>query len=102
MALFAQMSGDFLLQWKSRVIGADRNLHAPMATFLANISLATLTIASGVNPNFFCSSFSGADAPNVFMPMRAPGLCTYCAQPYVDACSTEIRFSTDDGNTLSL
>ena len=24
---------------------------------------------SGVKPNFFCSSFSGAEAPNVSMPM---------------------------------
>jgi hypothetical protein len=39
---------------------------------LPSSSLAAATTCSGSNPNFFCSSFSGAEAPNVFMPMTRP------------------------------
>ena len=42
----------------------------------ANWFLAAATTCSGVKPNFFCSSFSGADAPNVFMPSVCPPVPT--------------------------
>jgi hypothetical protein len=35
-------------------------------------SWAASTTRSGVKPNFVCSSFSGAEAPNVLMPTIAP------------------------------
>ncbi len=38
----------------------------------ATHSRASWATASGVNPNFSTSSFSGADAPNVCMPTMAP------------------------------
>ena len=38
--------------------------------------LAAFTIVSGVKPNFFCSSWSGADAPKVSMPMVTPAAPT--------------------------
>ena len=33
---------------------------------------AAITTRSGWKPNFFCSSFSGADAPKVFIPIICP------------------------------
>jgi hypothetical protein len=38
--------------------------------------LAISVTRPGSNPNFRCSSLSGADAPNVFMPMLRPALPT--------------------------
>ena len=38
----------------------------------ASCRLAAATTASAENPNFFCSSLSGAEAPKVFMPMASP------------------------------
>src|SRR5262249_26644371 len=35
-------------------------------------AFAASTTASGVKPNFVCRSFSGADAPNVCIPIAAP------------------------------
>src|SRR5262249_61647620 len=64
-------------------------------------SFAACTTASTVKPNFFCSSFSGALAPNVFMPIRLPSGPTYSLQPNVLACSTETRALTADGSTCS-
>ena len=46
--------------------------------------LAAATMFSGVKPNFFCSSLSGADAPNVSIPSATPAAPTYRAQPSVD------------------
>ena len=43
-----------------------------MAQFFPNCSFAAATTPSGVNPNLPSKSFSGADAPNVFMAMIAP------------------------------
>ena len=40
--------------------------------FLPSCSLAAATTRSGSKPNFLWSSLSGADAPNVFMPMTWP------------------------------
>src|SRR5262245_32871438 len=64
-------------------------------------SRAAATTCSGVKPNFFCSSFSGAEAPNVFMPSARPPVPTYRSQPKVDATSTDTRAVTADGRTLS-
>jgi len=38
----------------------------------ATCSFATATTLSGVKPNFFCSSLSGAEAPKVCIPIVAP------------------------------
>ena len=42
------------------------------AHFLPSSSFAAAATRSGSKPNFFCSSLSGAEAPNVFMPMTRP------------------------------
>src|SRR5262249_8942328 len=68
----------------------------------ASVVRAAATTASGVNPNFFCSSLSGAEAPKVFMPMISPAFPTNCRQPKTEACSTATRAVTDGGNTESL
>src|SRR5262249_26233572 len=39
-------------------------------------SLATVTTPSGPKPTPLCSSLSGAEGPNVFMPMTFPALPT--------------------------
>src|SRR2546426_2198824 len=54
---------------------------------------------SGVNPNFVWSAFSGAEAPNVFMPITSPSDPTYAAQPNVEACSTATRAVIDGGRS---
>ncbi len=50
----------------ARVGAVVRGAHLP------SISRAIATTASGSKPNFFCSSFNGADAPNVCMPTTRP------------------------------
>src|SRR5580704_11398442 len=55
------------------------------------VSFAAEMMASGVKPYFFCNSFSGAEAPKVFIPIRRPDGPTYCPQPNVEACSIETR-----------
>jgi hypothetical protein len=40
--------------------------------FLPSCSFAAVTTQSGSKPNFLWSSLSGAEAPNVFMPMTRP------------------------------
>jgi hypothetical protein len=42
--------------------------------FLPSTSFAAVATCSGSKPNFFWSSFSGADAPKVFMPIMRPDL----------------------------
>jgi hypothetical protein len=42
--------------------------------FLPSNSFAAVATWSGSKPNFLCSSFSGADAPKVFMPIMRPDL----------------------------
>ena len=69
--------------------------------FLLSNSFAAATTWSGSKPNFLWSSFSGADAPNVFMPIMRPDLPTYRSHPKVDACSTATRAVTFGGRTLS-
>ena len=39
---------------------------------LPSCFFAAATIWLGSNPNLFCNSFSGAEAPNVFMPTTKP------------------------------
>src|SRR5206468_12240373 len=63
--------------------------------------LASSTMRSALKPNFFCSSFSGADAPKVLMPRTLPVRPTYWCQPNVEAISTATRAVTDDGMTDS-
>ena len=67
----------------------------------ATRSRATCATRSGVNPNFSRRCFSGADAPNVSMPMIAPPSPTYRSHPKVDACSIATRAFTDGGSTSS-
>src|SRR5262249_9126380 len=67
----------------------------------ATCSRAAARTRSGVKPNFFCSSLSGAEAPKGCMPMASPVVPTYRCQPKVEACSTETRAVTAGGRTLS-
>src|SRR4029434_8940018 len=67
----------------------SKTIHAIPSCFLA--AVATW---SGSNPNFLCNSFSGAEAPNVFMPTMKPEEPTYRSHPSVDACSTATRAVT--------
>src|SRR5262245_38486836 len=57
------------VQHEDRVAGAFA--HGP-----ARSSFATVATRSGSKPNFFCRAFSGADAPNVRMPITWPALPT--------------------------
>src|SRR4051812_27754618 len=97
MAAFLKMVDQRSLQRKAGMVRTDGDLH----DFFGSSSRAAASTASGVNPNLFCSSLSGAEAPNVFMPILFPSRPTYCDQPNVDACSTEILAVTLCGNTLS-
>src|SRR5580692_10096213 len=69
------VSGSWFLVsgWRTRLSIVSRTRNQQPATYrptaLMISSLAAATTSSGVNPNFFCSSFSGADAPNVCIPM---------------------------------
>ena len=56
---------------------------------------------STVKPNLACSTFSGADAPNVLIPMIAPVRPTQRSQPNVEPFSTDTRAATDGGSTSS-
>jgi len=44
----------------------------PYLPYLPSNSFAAAATCSGSNPNFLCSSLSGAEAPKVFMPMTRP------------------------------
>src|SRR5712672_1876994 len=79
------------------MVRTDGDLHG----FFDNSSRAAVSTVSGVNPNLFCNSLSGADAPNVRIPILFPAWPTYCDQPNVEACSTEILAVTLAGSTLS-
>src|SRR4029450_3915188 len=72
-------------------------VHLPWAI----CSLAAVTMESGIKPNLRCHSFSGADAPNVFMPITRPRFPMYRSHPNVDACSTATRATRLGGKTLS-
>jgi hypothetical protein len=62
--------------------------------FRPSSSLAAATTRSGSNPKCLWSSLSGAEAPNVFMPMIRPDVPTYRSHPRVEASSTAIRACT--------
>src|SRR5262249_52043974 len=83
------------------VLCEGRRRNATLGYDLARSSRATSQIRSGSKPNLICSSLSGADAPNVFIPIIRPELPTYRSHPKVDACSIEIRAVTFAGSTLS-
>src|SRR5215510_11320841 len=74
---------------------------APHGHLRPSSSKAASTICSGSNPNLCCSSFSGAEAPKVFMPMTRPSAPTYRSQPSTDPCSTAMRAFTFAGSTSS-
>src|SRR5260370_13565745 len=76
-------------------------LRHPRAATAAIRSLAALITASGVKPNSAASVLSGADAPNVRMPITAPAMPTYQSQPSGEACSTATRAVTDGISTSS-
>src|SRR5262249_14060289 len=93
-----QMIGQDLLQVVAGMIGTDGDAHVYF--FLpANNSLAAVTTASEVKPKCFITSLTGADAPNVLMPMLLPAGPTHCDQPMVAAASTEMRAVTAAGKT---
>src|SRR5262249_46830030 len=56
--------------------GRTAALEETVAHDLPSSSLAAAATRPGSNPNFSCSAFSGAEAPNVFMPMTRPALPT--------------------------
>src|SRR4051794_38765937 len=66
---------------------------------LESISFANSTTLSGSNPNFLWSSLSGADAPNVSIPIIRPDEPTYRSHPKVEACSIAMRAVTPAGKT---
>src|SRR6478609_238621 len=97
MAERAERWDQRLLELESRVVRAEGDLHSAPASWPRAASTTWFT----VNPNFFCSSLSGADAPNLIMPIRVPVGPTYRSQPKVLACSTETRAVTSGGRTAS-
>ena len=58
-------------------------------------------MCSRVKPNLACSTFSGADAPKVLIPMIVPVGPTQRSQPNVVPFSTATRAVTDGGSTSS-
>ena len=90
---------DGFLQREAGVIRSDCYPHVQLSRPISRLAFATTF--SGVNPNFFCSSPSGADAPNVSIPIATPASPTYRAHPSVDPCSTDTRAATDEGSTCS-
>src|SRR5277367_5821006 len=67
----------------------------------ANRVLAWLYTFSVVNPKWFITSLTGADAPNRSWPTDEPSRPTYFCQPSVTPASTERRLRTDGGKTRS-
>src|ERR1700736_2996018 len=97
MTQVAQMLRQHSFHFRAGMIRSNNGPHI-LYLALAISSLAAAITASGVNPNFFCNSLRGADAPKVCMPIRRPA---YRSQPTVDACSTDTRAFTLGGRTLS-
>src|SRR5581483_6959403 len=85
------------------VVPAGEFLPAAAAAAQARPACASAawTIASRVKPKRVRRSLSGADAPKVCMPMRAPSVPVQRSHPKVDACSTETRARTAGGRTDS-
>src|SRR5579862_4620979 len=75
------------------VFQVQRYCDAAIAFFAAS------TTVSGTKPNFFSTSFNGADAPNECMPTIWPFGPTYRSQPRVAAISTETRAVIAGGST---
>ena len=84
LEVFAQM-GLHAIVVDQRVVDVEQENNVALAHFptrkyfqlqfflcLPSSSLATSVTRSGSNPYFRKSSLSGADAPNVFMPMMRP------------------------------
>src|ERR1700724_4224567 len=65
---FLKVIDEHLLQCEAGMVRTDGDLH----DFFGNSSRAAANTLSGVNPNLFCNSLSGADAPNVRMPILFP------------------------------
>ena len=61
---------DGFLQREACVIRSDCYPHVQLSRPIRRLAFATTF--SGVNPNFFCNSPSGADAPNVSIPIVTP------------------------------
>ena len=61
---------DGFLQREAGVIRSDCYPHVQLSRPISRLAIATTF--SGVNPNFFCNSPSGADAPNVSIPIATP------------------------------
>src|SRR5205814_7100425 len=68
VSLLAQRLRDLLLEQEAGVIGGDADLHR----FRPTCSRAAAATLSGSNPNFFCSSLRGAEAPKLRMPTFLP------------------------------
>ena len=62
-------STDAATQSSSPCLRWQCSFSSRIAHYLPNCFFAASTIRSGSNPNFFCNSFSGAEAPNDFMPI---------------------------------
>src|SRR5829696_955082 len=58
---------------------------------------AVATTFSVVKPNLDCSTFMGADSPNVLMPIMAPVVPTHRSQPNGLPFSTDTRAVTAGG-----
>ena len=59
-----------LFQRQARVVRPDGDAHGYFAAAME--SRAAWTTASVLNPNFFCSSLSGAEAPKLRIPTIRP------------------------------
>lgn len=66
----------FLIGGVQSLIDAFKLVPGGTFQFLPSCFLAVITTWSGSNPNFVCSSLSGADAPNVCMPITLSELPT--------------------------
>src|SRR5439155_27264873 len=88
---------------QARKGSALRTARADVDDFVpAIVARAASTTLSGLKPNFFNTSFNGAEDPNVCMPITLPCGPTYCDQPNIEACSTATRAFTSRGHTCCL
>src|SRR5437879_7464093 len=88
---------------KAKKGSALRTARADVDYFVsAIVARAASTTLSGLKPNFFNTSFNGAEDPNVCIPITLPCGPTYCDQPNVDACSTATRAFISCGNVCCL
>src|SRR5260221_10986137 len=80
------------------MVGSNGDAHVHFTC--ASCALAASKTWPVVNPNSFCSTFSGAEAPKVLIPRIAPSIPVYRHHPNVDACSTATRALTVGGKTV--